>query len=122
MLNAEKFKEEIEKLDYEIAVVNGNITPCKSSQCGLCMFNKGYCQKETLRWLLSEYEEPKIESEVYNLKMDDKIEVSDDGEKWRKRYLSRIVDNKVYAWWSGATSWSGSSDAVWEYARIPREE
>lgn len=124
MLNAEKFKEEIERLDYDFALINNRITPCINAPCFKCIFH-GDCNGKTVEWLLSEYEEPKIEPEVYNLKVDDEIEVSGTGAGWRRRHFKCIREGVVVAWNNGRTSFSASSDddvTTWAYARIPREE
>lgn len=124
MLNAEKFKEEIKKCGYHFAVVDRYIVPCSSTPCKTCSFFDGYCKDMTVEWLLSEYEPPKIEPEVYNLKCDDKVEVSDEGVCWRKRHFKCIEDNFVVAWGNGRTSFSTDDNdvAYWNCARIPREE
>lgn len=124
MLNAEKFKEEIKKVNYNFALVNNKVVLCFGTDCKSCRFYDG-CKDKTTEWLLSEYEPPKIEPEVYNLKCDDRVEVSDDGKHWLKRHFKCIENIFVVAWGNGATSFSadGECDVTkWTYARIPREE
>ena len=125
MLNAEKFKEEIKRCDHHFAIANGHIVSCTGIPCKSCKFYGGFCRDAMVEWLLSEYEPHKIEPEVYDLKVDDEIEVSSTGAGWRRRYFKCIKDGVVIAWSNGRTSFSASSDddvTEWEYARIPREE
>ena len=40
---------------------------------------------------------------------------------WRKRYFALFEDGKIYAWESGATSWSVENNgrvACWNYAKL----
>ena len=124
MLNAEKYREKIEQLNYDFALLNSGLVSCIVTPCEVCLFH-GDCKKRVTEWLLAEYEEPKIEFEVLGLKVDDKIEVSDDGEVWSKRHFARIEGGKVLTWFNGKSSFSAHSQidiTKWPYARIPREE
>lgn len=129
MLNAEKFKEEILSINDVFGVYDGEPVTCCSMFCEDCEFShrhsKKTCAAARINWMLSEYEPPKIEPEIYNLKCDDKIEVSSNGKIWFKRYFKEIKDEQVIAWANGTTSFSKSNDedvSEWKFARIPREE
>lgn len=124
MLNAEKFKEEIAATNHDFALVGNKVVKCTITTCDGCSFKIG-CRSEAIKWLISEYEEPKIEPEVYNLKCDDKVEVSNNGVHWNRRYLKRISGDSVVTWCGGTTSFSADDDddvTEWAYARIPRKE
>ena len=61
MLNAEKYKEKIEELDYSFALYNGELKRCRDVKCDNCEFNKAddkSCVKTIIKWLLEEYKEP----------------------------------------------------------------
>lgn len=129
MTNAERYREDIEELNYCFALSDGEVVSCAYISCTECEFEKdNYSQSCTnckTKWLLSEYEEPKIEPAVYNLKVDDKVEVSDDGVCWVKKHFKCIEGNFVIAWARGQTSFTAYDEndiAEWEYARVPREE
>lgn len=69
------------------------------------------------------YIELKIEPDVYNLKVDDKVQVSRDGKKWFNRHFNCIHKEVVITWALGKTSFSAinaDNVATWRYARIPR--
>lgn len=61
------------------------------------------------------------------VKVDTKILVRNtNGDEWKKRYFARYVNEKVYAFDSGKTSWSADanhlSDLVpWEFAEVVEE-
>lgn len=125
MLNAEKFKKDIEGMGYAFGFTNGEVRPCVDVRCAECMFVNEPCAIGMVKWLLSEYEELKIEPEVYKLKVDNKVEVSEDGEFWLRRHFKCVEDNLVVTWYHGATSFSAYDEydvSKWKYARIPREE
>lgn len=67
MLNAERFKEEINKHNNEFGLAdNNNIVDCGTLGCRNCRFsrlNNSYdviimCSTRKVKWLLSEYKEP----------------------------------------------------------------
>ena len=58
MLNAEKFKKEIESFNYMFAVVENKVVKCADlDTCENCEF-KTRCGGGKIKWLLEEYEEP----------------------------------------------------------------
>lgn len=66
MINAEKFKNEIEGKDFKFGMSN-RIVNCDYGECGTCIFscennpNDGLhtaCTIRKVKWLLSEYKEP----------------------------------------------------------------
>lgn len=60
MLNGEKFKKEIEDVDFDIAKCKGKIVSCCTTNCKACDFyNKERdCNVIIVKWLLEEYKEP----------------------------------------------------------------
>ena len=57
MLNAEKFKKEIESFDYMFAVVENKVVNCADlDTCENCEF-KARCGGGKIKWLLQEYKE-----------------------------------------------------------------
>lgn len=65
MLNAEKYKKDIEKSNYCFAIANNEIINCfKLHTCADCKFDKTLnCGKERFKWLLQEYKEPILTDE-----------------------------------------------------------
>lgn len=128
MLNAEKFKEEILSINDVFGVYKGEPVCCHDLLCKNCKFHdikSIACGFNRINWMLSEYEPLKIEPEVYNLKCDDRVEVSNDGIHWKKQHLKFAEGNVAVAWSFGKTSFTKNTNedvGVWKYARIPREE
>ena len=125
MTNYEKYKEEIDKLWDKcgnLAKKSSKIGDCYEITCGQCDF-AGNCSRNTERWLVSEYKEPEVDWS--KVPVDTPILVSDckDG-LWVKRYFARMVDERVYFYCNGATSWSAEDSGMtwWQYAKLAREE
>lgn len=65
MLNAERFKEEINKHNNEFGLTD-SIADCKTLECRNCRFSRLnnsddeiiFCNTRKVKWLLSEYKEP----------------------------------------------------------------
>ena len=55
--------------------------------------------------------------------VDTKILVSDDGEHWVRRYFAKYENGRVYAFYDGATSFTGSTESLlgWKYAKLYEE-
>lgn len=60
MLNGEKFKKEIEDVDFDIAKCKGKIVRCCTTNCNECDFynKEHYCNVIIIKWLLEEYKDP----------------------------------------------------------------
>lgn len=131
MTNFEKFKKDIEPYIYALeswTIKDGVIIVCRDfGSCRKCIFynEHEFCNKYKYKWLLKEYEEPKVDwSQV---EVDAPILVSDDGKNWIKRHFCEYVDGKVYAWINGGTSWSkdtknGYDKNTWKYAKLPNAD
>ena len=75
MLNAERFKEEINKYNNEFGLTD-SIVDCKTLECRNCRFSRFnnsddeiiMCSTRKIKWLLSEYKEPvkltRLESDI----------------------------------------------------------
>ena len=71
MLNGEKFRKEIEDVDYDLAKCKGKIVNCCTTDCEACDFyNKERdCNVIIVKWLLEEYKEPLLSDEAINYLM-----------------------------------------------------
>lgn len=60
MVNGEKFKKEIEDVDFDIAKCKGKIVNCRTTNCITCDFNSKErgCNYSIIKWLLEEYKDP----------------------------------------------------------------
>lgn len=60
MLNGEKFKKEIEDVDFDIAKCEGKIVRCCTTNCKACDFSdeERDCSVLIVKWLVEEYKEP----------------------------------------------------------------
>lgn len=82
MLNAERFKKEINKYNNEFGLTD-SIADCKTLECRNCRFsclNNSddeiiFCSTRKVKWLLSEYKEPiklsKLEYDILNYLLND---------------------------------------------------
>ena len=71
MLNGEKFKKEIEDVDFDIAKCKGKIVNCRTTNCGECDFcgKERECNFIIVKWLLEEYKEPLLSGDAINYLM-----------------------------------------------------
>ena len=74
----------------------------------------------TSLWLDEEYQEPEMDWSMdwSNVKTDDPILVSMDGQHWNHRYFAEYRDGTVYAFKDGATSWTTNLKTAWTYAKL----
>ena len=70
----------------------------------------------TMLWLDEEYQEPEVDWS--NVKTDDPILVSVDGQHWNHRHFAEYRDGTVYAFKDGATSWTTKLKTEWPYAKL----
>lgn len=57
--NYEHFKDEIvQKVKYNLAVVNGEPKPCEDTNCDECDFKCSCCGEKRFEWLASPYKKP----------------------------------------------------------------
>lgn len=123
MLNKEKYAKEIIEVlvqnnDSGLAVVKGKPVSCDKTECKTCDICDN-CTDGFARWANSEYVEPHVDWS--KVPVDTPIYVRDNGE-WRRRYFARYEGGYVYAYDSGATSWSSLGEtSVWTYAKLAEE-
>lgn len=117
MTNREAYKDKLDgMLAMILAVAKGKPVFCDDMFCRECDF-KGRCmgrKDAVLNWLNAEYQEPTVDWS--KVPIDTPVLVSDDGEKWHKRYYAGMGDDgdpKVYSF--GQTSWSGTDAARISY-------
>lgn len=130
MLNIEKYKEELENIGVinsnGLAVIDGKPCMCQEAECNMCEFRseESCCFYKTDNWLFSEYKEPEID--WCKVKVDTPILVRNNEDKeWVNRYFAKFADGKVYAWVSGATSWTVDDEydvTFWKYAKLAESE
>ena len=114
MLNAERFKEEINKYNNEFGLTN-SIADCKTLECRNCRFSRLnnsddeiiLCSTRKTKWLLSEYKEPiklsRLEYEFLKYLSDNTKHMYIVRNKDGKLCIFDFepVKNKVNDWWSG---------------------
>ena len=72
--------------------------------------------------LQMEFEEI-VDVDWSKVSVDTKILVSEDGEDWYRRYFAKYENGRVYAFYDGATSFTGSNESLlgWKYAKLYEE-
>lgn len=114
MLNAERFKEEINKHNNEFGLTD-SIADCKTLGCRNCRFSRLnnsddeiiLCSTRKVKWLLSEYKEPiklsKLEYDILKYLSDNTKHMYIVRNKDGKLCIFDFepVKNKVNDWWSG---------------------
>jgi hypothetical protein len=133
MTNREKYAEQILDIattGHSIAVdEKGNFYKCSELKCKDCIFSRDWkndsdCYKKVKEWSEQEYVEPPVDWS--KVPVDTKILVRDsEDEDWRKRHFAKFEDGKIFAWTSGATSFSSeNSDSItwWMKAKLAEED
>ena len=114
MLNAERFKEEINKHNNELGLAD-NIVDCGTLGCRNCRFSRLnnsdgviiMCSTRKVKWLLSEYKEPikltRLEYDILKYLSDNTKHMYIVRNKDGKLCIIDFepVKNKVNDWWSG---------------------
>lgn len=114
MLNAERFKEEINKHNNEFGLAD-NIVDCRTLGCRNCRFSRLnnsdgviiMCSTRKVKWLLSEYKEPikltRLEYDILKYLSDNTKHMYIVRNKDGKLFIFDFepVKNKVNDWWSG---------------------
>ena len=72
--------------------------------------------------LQMEFEEI-VDVDWSKIPVDTKILVSEDGKDWVRRYFAKYENGRVYAFYDGATSFTGSNESLlgWKYAKLYEE-
>lgn len=114
MLNAERFKEEINKYNNEFGLTD-SIADCKTLECRNCRFSRLnnsddeiiLCSTRKVKWLCEEYKEPikvsKLEYDILKYLSDNTKHMYIVRNKDGKLCIFGFepVKNKVNDWWSG---------------------
>ena len=124
MKNREKYKNELiqacKDADFNV-FFNKYIVP--AYRCGTY---GGMTEEKrmllTILWLDEEYQDQE-EVDWSNVKTDDPILVSVDGQHWNHKHFAEYRDGTVYAFKDGATSWTTNLKTEWPYAKLaePKE-
>lgn len=128
MTNREKYAEQI--LDIACSgtriAVEKNVmepVPCPDisyQYCYLRLKKGSRCDDACKEWCESEYVEPQIDWS--KVPVDTPILVRDhESALWRKAHFAKYKNNKIYTWFGGGTSWSGTGMVEWKYAKLAEE-
>lgn len=127
MNNYENQKERIDAIlnnNSSIAVdrETNKATECNNLACSKCLFsNTNYaCCISVIKWLLAEYKEPEVDWS--DVPIDTPVLVSDNGEKWYRRYFAGVIDEEALVYSNGGTSWSVGKDGETSFRYIKLAE
>lgn len=114
MLNAERFKKEINKYNNEFGLTD-SIADCKTLECRNCRFSRLnnsddeiiFCSTRKVKWLLSEYKEPiklsKLEYDILKYFSDNTVHmyIVRDGNGYICLYDAEPKKSENGDWWVG---------------------
>lgn len=115
MTNYEHYKEQMERitrLGRRVAMnaTTGEIVCCGDTRCNECLFQgseDANCSQKAFKWADEEYKEPEIDWS--KVPIDTPVLVSNNGEKWYRRYFASVDDEgKPLVFPDGRTSWSNA--------------
>lgn len=126
MNKAEKYKEQIFKIlmetGHNLAINKETDEPmsCRNNDCTKCKF---FCKKRSCHMLRTEWlnEEHNTYTIPLDTPIDTKVLVSNDGNRWQKRYFSHFNndEHRPYAcFYGGITSWITTATVNWEYCKL----
>ena len=132
MNNYENQKERIDAIlnsnnSIAIDIDTNEITTCRSLACSRCLFCGDYneCYKNTIKWLLAEYKEPKVDWS--KVPIDTPVLISVDGKNgnWFNRYFAGVNEKgqpTVFSY--GATQWSNGYEkpCYFKYIKLAEVE
>ena len=120
MKNFEIYEDEIRKFkdgnfcsDFVIPHI------LKSDSCAYLSCSD--CGRRQMLWFIEEYEEPEIDWSQVEVDTPILVKYSESA-KWKKRHFAKYENEIIYAWNSGATSWSTSHITGWKYAKLAEPE
>ena len=120
MKNYEKYADEISKYEVE-ELCNKFIKPNILKKDNCSGINCTACSMRMMLWLLEDCEESEVDWN--KVEVNTPILVRDcDDDRWIKRYFAKYKNEIIYAWNSGATSWSTSCMTGWKYAKLAESE
>ena len=125
MLNKEKYAKEILDIvcsgNY-LGKQNGHLCPCANIKCSNCEFNKcdTHCNQEFIKWANSEYKEPEIDWNKVPVDTPIYVWNNNDNRTYKRHFAGyNQVNNMIFAFDNGGTSWSsGATTTRWIHAKI----
>ena len=126
MKNYEKYADEIKK--YKVSrggyFCSEFIMPHILKKDSCAGINCEHCHILQTIWLLEDYEEPEEpETDWSKVKVDTPILVRQDKNgDWLKRHFAKYENGNVYVWADGQTSWTGTDEIKWKYAKLAEDE
>ena len=116
MKNYEKYADELRKYEVE-ELCNKFIKPNILKKDNCSGINCTACSMRMMLWLLEDCEESEVDWN--KVEVNTPILVRDcDDDRWIKRYFAKYENEIIYAWNSGATSWSTSHITGWKCAKL----
>ena len=120
MKNYEKYADELRKYEVE-DLCNKFIKPNILKKDNCSGINCTACSMRMMLWLLEDCEGSEVDWN--KVEVNTPILVRDcDDDRWIKRYFAKYENEIIYAWNSGATSWSTSHITGWKYAKLAESE
>lgn len=120
MKNYEKYADELRKYEVE-ELCNKFIKPNILKKDNCSGINCTACSMRMMLWLLEDCEGSEVDWN--KVEVNTPILVRDcDDDRWIKRYFAKYENEIIYAWNSGATSWSTSHITGWKYAKLAEPE
>ena len=123
MLNKEKYAKEILDIlcqdGVNPAVIDNIPVKCLGTECHSCQFYDTYCVGAFVKWANSEYKEREIDWS--KVPVDTPIYVWDNNDnRTYKRHFAGYnqVNNMIFAFDNGGTSWSSVTTTKWDNAKI----
>lgn len=120
MKNYEKYADEIRGYN-SIDICSEFIKPhileadnCNGVDCRSCATLQ-------MLWLLEDYEEPEIDWSKVEVDTPILVRQGKSG-KWLERHFAKYENGNVYAWVDGQTSWTGTDEIKWKYAKLAESE
>ncbi len=128
MNNYENNKKEIDIIFDKNSLVavdrnTNKLSTCHDLTCEDCLFFRKYnngthCTLSCAKWLVSEYEEPKVDWS--KVPIDTPVIVSRDHKKWYNMYFAGVDDDgSTCVFCDGRTSWSAKTLPDTTKARVP---
>ena len=120
MKNYEKYEEKIREYKGETFCADF-VQPYILKQDDCCGMDCGQCNMISLIWLMKEYEEPEVDWSKIKVDTPILVRQGKNGE-WLERHFAKYENGDVYAWVDGQTSWTGTDEIKWKYAKLAENE
>lgn len=86
-----------------------------------CFNNCSRCGMLQMIWLLEDYEEPETDWSKVVIDTPILVRQGKTGD-WLERHFAKYENGNVYAWVDGQTSWTGTDNIKWKYAKLAEGE